>query len=262
MEKELRNTAKRLIYLVEDQGWGETTYLSGTIEDAKLLEDNGLLEEHQSIPSIEISYEDCRRNLLDNDFNYDSDFDFNRIPNIIDLLGEYRCDTPENEGKITIFELCIRKYAAYFLKEPGNLPSVITIEECKDMLKEIVLWHEVGHWITHWMLDKAGNRWNSEMYNVFNSDGKNLHEGLAQLFAHYAISNNQEWRPYQEKIFEMMLKNQTACYLKHIDILKHKNFSMKNVLNAIQKIRTEKNKQNINLKSFLHILEESALIGN
>ena len=107
-----------------------------------------------------------------------------------------------------------------------------------DIVREIVLWHELGHWITHWMPGKNGHRWDTRSYD-YNYSTKDVHEGLAQAFTLYAIINIEDnhLRNEYQQVFHYILRNQAPCYHKHYDIINHENFNWKRMLNGISMLR-------------------------
>jgi hypothetical protein len=264
MEKmELIKIAVQLIYkLEENYSWGEKPDADNMIEELKKLEDIGLLGEsaHQPIPEIIISEEDCElwnegENRESNiHFDKEPEIDFSKFDNIFDLLGIYNYDNPTVEGKIILYEKCIMKFGQYFHSKIGGPILNLKESDCIHRVLEIVLWHELGHWVTHWMLDKDDKRWNSGTF-IYNKSTFDLHEGLAELFTYYAITNTQKENLHYGLLFEFMQIGQSACYHKHHEILSHKNFSWENVLNAIQVLRKVEDRNQINLETFLSLLE-------
>lgn len=254
---DIKKEAKHLIYLIEDKyEWGEKNYGDTPINDVKEMEKRGMIEEHFSWPEIDINHGKCRINTDESQFTVpdkekEDEINFRGIPNIMDLLGTYLVADSKHEGLIRLYVRCIENYGCYFHSSPENQTN-LNRNDCIKIIYQIVIWHEFGHWVTHWMLDKSDNRWNSKTYNP---NEKDLHEGLAQLFTHFAIINytnwNSEWGSHLDDVFNFMLINQSGCYHKYKDILKNKCFSWENVMITIEAIRKEKDINKINLESLL-----------
>lgn len=182
--------------------------------------------------------------------------DFDNKEEIFDLLGEYRPIKKATliEGEIILYEGCIKEFGIRFYKLIGKTILHLSRQNCIDMVREIVQYHELGHWITHWMPDKQGCRWNSEIFWENNTDAKELREGLAQIFTYYAMINTDKGEKHRSNLiflFEFMLKGQAPCYHKHLDILCNKNFSWDGCFAALSAVRKEVNINSINLNFFL-----------
>ncbi len=178
------------------------------------------------IPSkIDISNEPCRYK------NHD---------NIFDLLGVYQNDGVSAEGKIILYKICIEEYAKEFFSKysSNSFVGLISEDDCSDMLYKIVFWHELGHWITHWMLDTKELRWDDRFWWLTPNPNELL-EGLAQVIAYFFILNDSD-SIRLKFMFENLLVGQSNPYHKHIDIMKHGNFSWKNLFIAMEQIRQDK----------------------
>jgi len=191
------------------------------------------------IPSkIEISNAPCR---------------YKNTENIFDLLGVYQNDGDGSEGKIILYKICIEEYAKeYFSKySSNNLLRLISEEDCADVLYKIVFWHEMGHWITHWMLDNNEYRWDDRFWSLGSVANPNdLLEGLAQAITYYFILNDSD-STRLKFMFENLLVGQSTPYHKHIDIIKHGNFGWKNFFKALEQIRQETTQD---LNTYLNLL--------
>lgn len=239
-----------LLKIHQDYGWGNpfiSDEFNGDTDTVKELTNIGVLpEKYWSKPEINFSEDPCT-------FQCSEESDY--LPeNIFDLLGEYRCDDPLEEGRITLFENCIKEFGLMYYEKFGK-KSGFARQYCINAIREIVTWHEFGHWITHWMTDEEGNRWNSEIY-FYDYGTKGIHEPLAQLLTYYAIINLDEIEKRSDylAVFHFMLKRQAPCYYLHIDILKNKDFSWMGFFNALQKLKKETNIENINIDSFINHL--------
>jgi hypothetical protein len=155
--------------------------------------------------------------------------------NLFDLLGSYKVKVPMKEGRIILYEDCISKFGLIFYETFGKTIGK-SRQFCINLICEIVLWHELGHWITHWMPGRDKNKWNTKSYNSGSID---VHEGLAQLFTHYAIINikDNKLRTNYLLLFSLMLQNQAPCYHKFLDILGHKKFGWNQCFTALTMIR-------------------------
>lgn len=236
-----------LLKIHQNHGWGNPFNSDDFKDDPEILKtmtDLGMLpDRYWSKPEINFSDAPCT-------FQCSGESEY--LPeNIFDLLGEYRCEYPLKEGKITLFEDCIKGFGLLYYEKFGK-ESGYARQYCIDTIREIVIWHEFGHWITHWMVDKDGNRWDSENY-FYDYGTKGIHEPLAQLFTYYAIINldDLDKRSNYLTIFQFMLKRQAPCYHMHIDILKNKDFSWIGFFNALQKLRKETDIENVNLDTFI-----------
>ena len=185
---------------------------------------------------IEISENECH-------------FTFND-ENIFDLLGIYTFVSSNSEGKIVLFKKCIENFAKYFHEYTSKHRSfaTVTLDDCIIMTYKIVLWHELGHWITHWMKDPSGKRWDDSFWSLCRRWNPNdLLEGLAQLFTYFAILNDADVMQLKY-LFEFMLLGQSPPYHKHIEIMKHSKFSWTNSFKALELIRISSTP---NLNTFL-----------
>ena len=168
--------------------------------------------------------------------------------NIFDCLGYYQKREGENvEGEIVLNKKCIENYALDLKQKGFNLKSRIYPFPYNECVFKIVLFHELGHWITHWMLDKDSKRWGDDFWEI-TPNPNDLLDGLAQLFTYQAILIDPDFKNLKI-LFEIMLTGQTDPYHQHSTILKHKNFSWYNVFNALAEIRLESNPT---LDSFLN----------
>jgi len=176
--------------------------------------------------------------------------------NIFDVLGVYKKNEKENlEGKIILFDKCIRKYSEWFYdryKDRKTL-GLENIDECVEMVYLIVFWHEIGHWVTHWMKDSLGNRWDDSFWKL-KPNPNDLLEGLAQLIVYYAIMNESDNEKMKKLkfIFEDLLIGQPDPYHKHIEIMKHRNFSWSKSFKSLEFIR----------KYFIKIVDVNFAPGN
>ena len=235
---ELSNLAEQMINTIYENfkwGWVDRVGIKGTSDKLHSLE---FLDTTDSISNLTISDDECT---------------FDDAENIFDRLGVYRYKANNIEGEIILFSKCIPKGAERIyegtIKNSARLNrQYASVAECEELIYKIVLFHELGHWISHWMLDTSGNRWIDDFTNA----DTNLKEGIAQSFSYFFILRDVDCRK-MKFIFEHMLFGQKECYHKHLDIQKSKNFSMEMFLLAIEKIRAV-NPKSQNLNEFLSLL--------
>lgn len=237
----LANMMLELIYENHKFGWEDVI---GNKNSSDRVRQYGFVDSPIILPSIRISNDEC---------TFYDDFNNEDTNNIFDLLGVYRYKANNVEGEIILFSECIHKCAERIyegtIKNSARLNRhYASVAECEELIYKIVLYHELGHWISHWMLDTSGNRWIDDFTNA----DTNLKEGIAQTFTYFFILRDVDCRK-MKFIFEHMLFGQMECYHKHLDIQNSKNFSMEKFLLAIEKIRAEK-PQLQNLNVFLGLL--------
>ncbi|MBU3675895.1 MAG: hypothetical protein FGM54_01770 [Chitinophagaceae bacterium] len=179
-------------------------------------------------------------NLNDTDKRNDNLFgeDFNQIRNngIFDLLGKYILrNGVDNEGEIIIYQKAILKYSE--LLQAKNFPDKSPADIYEALFK-IVLWHEMGHWASHWLEDKKNNRWDNQYYKYVRPEDKDLHEGLAQAFTYWAIMGcNTDEYLLLSMIFNSLTLSQPKQYKTYHQIIsKTKDFNK--FLDAITEIRS------------------------
>lgn len=215
-----------LLKIHENHSWGDPlNHPEFDRETLNYMVDRGMIPvEYFTKPKITYSEDLCP-------FTLDKD-----LPdNLFDLLGIYQVKDPMKEGHIILYEDCIRKFGLIFYEAFGKTIGQ-SRQFCINMVREIVLWHELGHWITHWMPGKDKNRWNTKSYNL---GSKDVYEGLAQLFTHYAIINLEDNKLRNDFLilFSFMLRNQSHCYHKYLDIMGHNKFGWNQCFTALTMIR-------------------------
>lgn len=236
-----------LLKLSKNHGWGEPHKSFEIDEQTKTIKEMinlGMLPE-EYLPKPEIIYSSDTCNFL-----FPEKID-DWPDNLFDLLGLYEIPDPNKEGRIILYEEYIDKLGLIYYNMLGKFFSQ-TRPYCINMIREIVIWHELGHWITHWMLGSDGYRWEYSRF-IKGLVNTNLHEGLAQLFAYYAILNIEEKEKKSNYLlmFDFMLRKQALCYHKHIDIINHKNFSWTGILKALTVLRIVEDVRNITLEYLL-----------
>ena len=145
----------QLFYEVSNAGW-----------EVKMAVSEGLWHRFDH-PYVGLSYEDtsnCKENTFDG------------------YLGmySYEKDMLEREGRIILFRNPIKREAQQYSMERS-----IPFEDCHTDFKKIVLLHELGHWIFHY-LRTAESRYNS-CYQLYSIE---LQEARAQYFV---MRGNGKW---------------------------------------------------------------------
>jgi len=235
-----------LLKLYENHGWG-TPYKTNESEedsDLKTLISAGLLPlTYWNKPKVVYSTDECTLRVSEESADWPE--------NLLDLLGVYQANGPDKEGWIIIFEECVSKFGLIYFNMAG-IHLGQSRQTCINMVREIVLWHELGHWISHWMTDNNGHRWNPNSYH-HDYGSKGVHEGLAQVFTTYAILNIDENQKRAEYLllFNFMLLRQAPCYHIHLEILNHINYSWTGFLRSLVMLRILENSEEVNLEYLL-----------
>lgn len=232
-----------LLTLHNEYGWGDPYE---KIKDPdkgkthKYMEDMGMIDPtYYSRPSIESTDENCQFKVED------------WPENLFDLLGKYVVKSFDEEGKIILYEKCINEVGLQYYDEIGH-KSRKGRQFYINIVREIVQWHELGHWITHWMKGKDGHRWDSKSYD-YNYATKDVHEGLAQAFTQYAIFNLEDihLRNEYQQVFHYLLRNQAPCYHKHYDIINNSRFSWVRMMGGISMLRILDSHEEVNFEYLL-----------
>ena len=128
-----------------------------------------------------------------------------------------------NEGVIVLFKDRILAYAE---RIDGKLALGLSVIE--NSLKEVVLYHELGHWFSHWPLDDSSSNWKCG----YNSQDKITHESFAQIIAYWCSAGN----PVNEVILRDYLTpiNKESPYYMYLELIPR---SKSDILNKIKLIR-------------------------
>ena len=128
-----------------------------------------------------------------------------------------------NEGVIVLFKDRILAYAE---RIDGELALGLSIIE--NAIKEVVLYHELGHWFSHWPLDDSGANWKCG----YGKADKITHESYAQIIAFWCSAGN----PVNEVILRDYLtpKNIASPYYMYLKLIPH---SKNDILNKLKLIR-------------------------
>ncbi len=141
-----------------------------------------------------------------------------------EMKCEENCDVKiVNEGVIVLFKDRILAYAE---KIEGVLALGLSVIE--NSLKEVVLYHELGHWFSHWPLDDSGANWKCG----YDTKDKKTHESYAQIIAYWCSAGN----PVNEVILRDYLTpiNKASPYYMYLSLIPH---SKNDILNKLKLIR-------------------------
>jgi len=231
--------------------WGEPAEKSswkGISHSAVTQAKNPDVEEttYQPRPTVIFSEEKCP---------FAMPVEINKLPeNLFDLLGAYQVKNYNTKGTIFLYEACIQEIGLLFYINAGRVLRM-SRSYCINLVREIVLWHQLGHWITHWMPGKDHNRWNRKSY-LYNDMSKDVHEALAQVFVQFAIQHIEDdnKRNHFQIIFHYLLHKQQKYYSLYNQLLKHPRFGWNNLLGAITMLRILENPEDVTIEYLLNNL--------
>ncbi len=111
------------------------------------------------------------------------------------VLGIYKSVGHDwvHEGRIVLFIKNIEKVASGYANK-FQLP----VEECIADLTKIVLLHEIGHWLFHYMQENGS--FSNRHYDQISND---LHEAIAQHFVIKGIGNDASMK----RMFDWLIKD-------------------------------------------------------
>lgn len=98
----------------------------------------------------------------------------------------------------------------------------------EELLRGVVLVHEIGHWITHLLPKPNSPLWPTELYKLSSEDVK---EGWAQLITWWAVN---KVRGGIEKVFEELNARQPSPYKVYE---KFKGIPIKSVIDSLERLR-------------------------
>lgn len=136
------------------------------------------------------------------------------VDSSIDLLGQYFPQKMEIKLYLLAIEEAAKRYAKY--KDINNINGIV--EVIVDQITQIVLIHEISHWLVISVKD--------EEENTFYDDEKkkelkyeeveeiNFHEGLAQYFTWYILTENKE----DLSLFDWLNENAPVQYQVYSEI--------------------------------------------
>ncbi len=199
-----------------------------------LFEDNGFTVER--FPEVYYDTFDKAREVWPKEFknnNYEDDTpDYLGvyIPDYTEIKCEKNCDLKiVNEGVIVLFKDKILEYAK---RIDGILALGLSVID--KSLKEVVLYHELGHWFSHWPLDDSSSNWKCRYYYNYKTSkaDKITHESYAQIIAYWCTDGN----PVNELILRDYLtpNNDTSPYYMYLELIPH---SKNDILNKLKLIR-------------------------
>ena len=153
------------------------------------------------------------------------------IPDYTEKKCEKNCDLKiVNEGVIVLFKDKILEYAK---RIDGKLALGLSVIE--NSLKEVVLFHELGHWFSHWPLDNSGSNWKCGYYYNYKKGkaDKITHESFAQIIAYWCSDGN----PVNEVILRDYLtpENTASPYYMYLELIPHSKSDILNKLKLIRK---------------------------
>ena len=126
------------------------------------------------------------------------------------LLGVYEIiDGDQSEGRIILYSKSIKYYAR---KAFPSIPE----QDAIDNLKIIVLLHEIGHWIAHWLPDESNTKWGKGYWDDIEKTA-NFHEAWAQLMVFWVINGIDDI----SVCFEELATKQTVVYRKYRELSKY-----------------------------------------
>ncbi|GIX41922.1 MAG: hypothetical protein KatS3mg129_1655 [Leptospiraceae bacterium] len=140
-------------------------------------------------------------------------------------------------------EIPIEKVLGEYIAEP--YPVIILyqkgIRECslrfhfdEELLRAIVLIHEVGHWITHLLPEKNSPSWPITNYKNTSSE---VHEGWAQLITYFVVLDVLETRGEIKNVFLKLLNFQPPQYHVFKKFTKFIKIDIEKVIQSLIKLR-------------------------
>ncbi len=153
-----------------------------------------------------------RELISNNEYSNQEDLFSELKEQFIGVLGEYN-----HNGTIKLFIKRIEKTAQnYFSLMGGDIKDII---EC---LTEIVLIHEIVHWLMHKSMQPSVRKFK---IRYTSQDEVYYHEGMAQYFTNEIINSSK----MHTNIFNWLLASQIKRYRVFLDILPPK-YSFKDVM--------------------------------
>jgi hypothetical protein len=164
------------------------------------------------------------------------------------VLCDDKCHLTQ-EGIIILFSDRIEEFSSMCKKKIENkYDSHAEIEQKKvfidvltgklnleDAIREMVLYHEIGHWLSHWP-KRNGLNWECGYHTIdkiiHKTNDKITHESLAQLVAYWCANGN----PINEIILKDHLtpNNQNSPYYMYLNLI---GKSVEEILNKLVIIR-------------------------
>ncbi|MEN3045220.1 MAG: hypothetical protein ABDH37_08445 [Candidatus Hydrothermales bacterium] len=114
----------------------------------------------------------------------------------------------------------------------------------EERIREIVLLHEIGHWITHLLPKQGVPPWPLEFYKLTSPE---VHEGWAQLITYWVV---KDVKGELEKVFEEMDKHQPSEYHVYKDFA---NYNQDKVISSLEVLR--RISRSVEIKDWENILK-------
>jgi hypothetical protein len=232
-----------------NHGWGDPYGFDVTPEEARdfsELAEVGLLERHcHTKPVMEFSTEPDERDW--------SSWPAGFPDNIFDLLGDFKIGDTGGEGKVMVYEERVKGCGLMVYDKMGR-ESGFSRQYCIDMVREIILWHQLGHWILLRLPDENEER--MEIKDLPADMHTEIQEAIAQIFVLFAILQQEDnsTRTGSLLVFNFMPGHQPGACHGYLDILQHKDFSWAGLFRALKRIRTNPHGAQADLPMFLNLM--------
>lgn len=140
MQFALSDTVQHLLLPLYNQyGWGVPDPIDSTIMGPKIS------HKQKKVPGIR----DTQHAAMQEKF--------------FEIAGVYFYKGYAQEGEIILYNDQISTAGLSYYELTGRVIGKYQ-SSCITMVEEIVLWHQLGHWIIHWMQGKDRSRWNTGSY--------------------------------------------------------------------------------------------------
>lgn len=145
-------------------------------------------------------------------------------------LGLYQYHSESSkEGKIILFHRAIEEVSQNFISSNENI-SRLTLEHATDALTRVVLAHEIGHWIHHYLTSVGCDSSYCKFFSGNQPESKEMKEAIAQYIAKHALSTDDN----ALALFDYILVNQKPIYRGHETL--EKDGSMKGLDDMIVRL--------------------------
>ena len=150
---------------------------------------------------------------------------------IDELLGLYEQNATQYKSSFSPLFECPKQAPQILIYERGIKYCAKETGLSEDILRQIIIIHELSHWAVHRLQDTKGNIWENEL---FDSTHKDVHEGWAQLLTYWALDYLKDTESME--VFEKLNKNQSSSYQKYKEILSRCNDKEK-ILDSLISLR-------------------------